>query len=883
MSLRPGSRFGGYEVVALLGAGGMGEVYRGRDTALNRDVALKVLPEIFALDGDRLARFTREAQTLAALNHANIAAIYGFEQVSGVRALVMELIEGEDLSQRLERGPVPLSEALAIARQIAEALEAAHEQGIVHRDLKPANVKLRSDGVVKVLDFGLAKAVTPESSPGSAEAMHSPTMTVRATALGLVIGTAAYMAPEQARGKAVDRRADIWAFGVVLYEMLTGRRPFQGDDISITLANVLKDDVSWDPLPASVPAPVRRLLRRCLEKDPRHRLSSIGDARLDLDDAGEKPDATATSPRPRWRTWAWPAAAIALVGLTAVATAQWRRPAAMAHVRRLAIVPPDATELFPDSRQVAISPDGRFVAFVTGTIANLSASQLWVRPLDAPAARLVEGANGASMPFWSADSRHIGFFAEGKLKTVPAEGGRIDVVCNALDGRGGTWNADGVIVFAPSNAGPLLKVAAGGGDPSPATTLDAGRKQTGHRFPFFLPDGQHFLFVALPAVNGLYDVFAGSIDAPGVTKLLSAQSAAVYTDPGYLLFSRRNVVTVQPFDAQRLKLTGEAVMLDDVPGFVGNVVSGGSAVSASPDALIYGRDPFSSTTLLWTDRDGRQTGVVEAPEGRYSQIRLSPDGQHAAVVRLATSADSSLWVVDLARHGATRIADAPHLNYEVAWSPDGKRLAYTNDGSGIENIFVRDAAAAMPAALLYSSLDLFKKPQSWSPDGRTLLYGTKLPESGNDVLALDASGARTSVPYAHEPFNEDQARFSPDGRWVAYVSDEAGANDIYVRSFPVPDKKYRVTVDGGTWVWWNHDGTALLIVGADARHLKLARVRPGADFAIDPPEAAGVLPEGALAVDAAADLQHLLVAVPKAGAARPSLTVVSDWQSLVKR
>jgi len=890
-----GDTLGPYRILGELGIGGMGEVYRARDAQLNRDVAIKILPDAFAHDAERVARFTREAQTLASLNHPNIAQIFGIVETpaaaadagagaSHVHGLVMELVEGEDLAALIGRGPMPLADALPIAKQIADALEAAHEQGIIHRDLKPANIRIRPDGTVKVLDFGLARTFDPTSNSG-ANAMNSPTMIspASATQMGMILGTAAYMSPEQARGRAVDRRADIWAFGVVLFEMLTGHRAFPGDDISDVLASVLKSDPAWNEVPATCPPSVRRVLRRCLEKDPRHRLSAIGDARLDLD---EREPIGSSSPPRRPSGWSWLAllaGATALVAITAFAVARINPASAAGVPKRLSIMAPQAGALYPDSRESTISPDGRLVAFVTGSPSGLESTELWIRALDAVSARRVEGIAGAHLPFWSPDSRRVGFFANGKLETVGVEGGRVTVLCDAPDGRGATWGAGGVIVFAANSAGPLFRVAADGGEPSAVTTLDGGRKETGHRFPFFLPDGKHFVFATLPAVNGLFDIFVGSVDGFERTRLLSADSAPVYSATGHLLYSRKGTIVLQAFDASRLRLTSDPTVLEDAPGGIGLQYSAGPALSVSAGALVYLRDPFVDTRLVWVDREGRELGTVDAARARYTEIRLAPDNQRVAVVRAASAQQSAVWVLDLVRRGATRIAETQHLNYFVSWSPDGKQLVYTNDDSGTETLFVRDAGAALPTKPFYSSSVLFKKSQCWSPDGKVLLFTQRTPDTQNDLMTVSTSGERTATPFLNESFNEDGGRFSPDGRWVAYFSDEAGTNDVYVRSFPRPDRKYRVTTDGGTWVTWKRDGTALLIAGADGHQLKMADVRAGPELSIAVPRVVGHLPADTVAWDSAGDLQRLLVSVPGEGNPGLSLTVVVDWLSLLRK
>ncbi len=662
--LTPGTRVGPYEVVASLGAGGMGEVYKARDTGLNRDVAIKVLPEGFAGDPDRLARFTREAQTLAALNHPNIAAIYGIENDPGpspngtqALALVMELVEGEDLSQTIARGPMSLTDALPVARQIADALEAAHEAGIVHRDLKPANIKVRADGTVKVLDFGLAKALAPDGAGATADAMNSPTLTARATQMGMILGTAAYMAPEQARGKAVDRRADIWAFGVVLYEMLTGRRAFEGEDISVTLANVIKDDVNWDALPDDLPRSLRRLLRRCLDKDSRRRLSAIGDARLELDEpeapAAVEPTGAAAAPigRPSLVARLWPALACIVVTAGAAALLWPRGPVAPNQgAMRLSILSPAGTEMFPDSTGVVISPDGTTVAFIVGSVRRAD-TELWVRSLSSRVARRLDDATGATLPFWSTDSRRIGFFTSTRLKTIAATGGRSEVVADAPAGRGGIWLPSNDIVFAPDATGPLYRVSASGGTPTAVTTLEKG--EAGHRMPVALPGGRRFLYAALPARNGKFEIYGGAVDGGPRTDVGAFDATPVYADPGYLLYARQGVLAAQPLDAKTLKVTGDPIPLEDEPASIldptTSFTAGRSVSVSTTGALAYYAAASTDTTATWYDTSGLPLGTLDLPAGHYDKCSISPDGLRAVCVRSVSPSESSLWLADLNR------------------------------------------------------------------------------------------------------------------------------------------------------------------------------------------------------------------------------------------
>jgi Tol biopolymer transport system component len=907
MMLSPGTRIGPYEVVAPIGAGGMGEVYRAHDAKLGRDVAVKILPDAFARDPERLGRFEREARTLATLNHPHIAQIYGFEESGGLHALVMELVEGPTLAEKLRQagagrvlsdprqlpGPkghgLQLDEATSIARQIADALEAAHEHGIIHRDLKPANIKVRDDGTVKVLDFGLAKAIDPVGS-SSAVAMNSPTLTAHATQMGVILGTAAYMAPEQARGRAADRRADIWAFGVVLYEMLTGTRAFEGEEISDTLASVLKQDPDWSALPPDVPSSLRRLLRRCLEKDPRKRLASIADARLDLD---ERDDARIERPAAGMRVPSrtpWIAATIVAALVTGVATwlvSSARRSAAPTLVTRFSILPALATALLPDSTTVAISPDGRMAVFVTGTSTGAAAdsSGLWLRPVGSLNAQRLAGTEGAVLPFWSPDGRQVAFFTnDHKLKKIAVEGGHVEEICDAPDGRGGTWNRDGIIVFAPANGGPLMRVPATGGTPRPVTTLDGGRGESGHRFPLFLPDGDHFLYAVVPARAGNFDIFVGSLSGSNRDLLLSAQSTPVFSEPGYLLFVRKGGLVVQRFDANRRTLSGEPVSLPDVPGAIGDQYMAGPAVSASAGGtLAYLSDLPAHTSLAWFDQAGLRTSSVAVPAGRYIGVSLAADGRHAVLIRWTSPTTNDLWIADLDRGGASRLTDASGAIQGAIWSPDGERVAFSNNPDGPRDIYIKSTGGANAEEPLYRSKALAKDPQSWSGDGQFLVYQELSPATNWDLRVLPLSGDRTPKPYVQTPFNDTAGVISPDGRWMAYLSDETGRNEVYVQSFPTPGRKYRVTTDGAGRAWWRNDGRQLLIVSLDRTQILVADVRAGSEFATDAARTVGRLPKGVTAIDATPDVKRLLALVDEGSDTSRSVTVVQNWTAALDR
>jgi Tol biopolymer transport system component len=886
MPLPSGTRLGVYEVVGAIGAGGMGEVYRARDTKLNREVAIKVVPDPFASDPERLARFAREAQTLAALNHPNLATIHGIEESNGIRALVMELVDGRDLSDVIaESGRLSVAEARPIARQIADALEAAHEQGIVHRDLKPANVKVRADGTVKVLDFGLAKALDPAGTSGASLA-NSPTLTARATQMGMIIGTAAYMSPEQARGKAVDKRADIWAFGVVLYEMLAGERAFKGDEVSDVLASVLRQDLDWSRLPADTPASIRRLLRRCLEKDPRRRLSAISDARLELDEnepaiATAAPAPTQASPSSFARLWPI-AAAVAVTAAIAIGIGLAIRPAAPSvggtGVVRSSLLAPPGFDLYPDSTGVAISPDGKMVAFVTGAV-NQSDAQLWVRSLETMTARRLEEGDGASLPFWSPDSRRIGFFTLNKLKTIAAAGGRAETLCDAPGPRGAAWSPSNVIVFAPDFNGPLYRIPAGGGTPVAATTLDASRKEFGHRFPTFLPDGRHFLYAALPGKGGKFDIFAGSLEDQTRVLVGAMESAPVYAAPGWLLHARQGVLAAQPFDAKTLKLTGDPVTLEDEPTRIldpATSFTAGRVTSVSlAGSLAYFSAPSNRSTPLWIDSGGRNLGTLNVPPGHYETAAISPDGSQAVLVKSTSPSESSLWLVDLNRGGATPLTSGRGRNDAPAWAPDGKRVVFATDRDGPQDFFVKTVADAAPEKALFHSDLPFKNPVSWSGDGKWIVVTQLDPDTSQNIWLLPAAGGDLK-PYVRGPTRDIGGLVSPDGRWLAYSAEDTGRFELYVQSFPEPGKRVQVSREGASVSWWTRDGRQLLYLDGAYRTLWRVDVEPGAAIRFGTPAKIATLPVDIVGIDAMPDRQKFLAIVPeRAGAG--SVTVVQNW------
>ena len=706
----------------------------------------------------------------------------------------------------------------------------------------------------------------------------------------MILGTAAYMAPEQARGKVVDRRGDIWAFGAVLFEMLSGRRAFLGDDMSDVLASVLKTDPDWSALPADLPAPIRRLLRRCLEKDPRKRLSAIGDARLELNESepGTAASHAVTPPAgPSVLARVWPA--LAGVILTAVVGAIFwpaRGPAPGAEALRLSVLAPPGTSIYPDSASVAISPDGSMVAFVVGDLQSVT--ELWVRSLDSLVARRLEGTEGANLPFWSPDSRRIGFFTRDKLKTVAVAGGRAEALCDApgSGGRGAAWSPSNVIVFAKDASGPLYRVSANGGEPTPVTAVDASRKQSGHRFPVFLPDGEHFLFAALPGRGGRFDIFAGSLRDGSSTLVGSMESAPVYAEPGYLLYARDGVLAAQPFDARALQVTGETVSLGDEPTSILDpaisYTAGHSTSVSSTGSLAYYSSPSNNTTATWIDAAGSITSTITLPQGRYSGVRISPDGTRAVLVRSMSVSESSLWLVDLGNGGAVQLSSGRGRNDSPVWSPDGTRVVFACDRDGPQDLFVKIIGNPSPEQPLYRSPVVFKSPDSWSSDGRWIVFNQLEPDTAQNIWLLPASGSAEPVAFLRGPLRDYLGKPSPDGRWLAYVSDDTGRFELYAESFPEGGHKRQISTEGATVPWWTRDGRRLLFVGGDGKSLWRADVQAGATLNVGAPSRIATLPANIAGIDAMPDGQRFLALIPER-TGTGSVTIVQNWRAALEK
>jgi eukaryotic-like serine/threonine-protein kinase len=808
-ALAPGQRFGPYTIVSRLGAGGMGEVYRARDTTLGREVAIKVLPALFTGDPERLARLEREARVLAALNHPNIATIHGLERVDGVHALVLEVVEGKTLEERLRGASIlPMPEALGLAKQIAEALEAAHEHGVVHRDLKPANIKIRPDGVVKVLDFGLAKVVTPEEGRVHGEELtHSPNASLDRSHAGLVLGTAAYMSPEQAQGKRVDRRTDIWAFGLILYEMLTGRRGFGGETTMEVLSNVLKAELDWTTLPPTIPPVVRSLLRRSLQKDPARRLRDIADARFQIEEAINEPGAAAAAPdRPARSTnerWLWVAALIGVAA--AVGTLAWMlRPQDQAAELRLEIVTPPTTQ--PTS--FAVSPDGRQLVFVAS---DQGQSRLWVRPLNSAMARPLGGTENARFPFWSPDNRSVGFSADEQLKRVDVESGHVRVL-SARGALGGTWNRDGNILFDQGPGGGLFLISADGGGLRPATRTNV--KAGNHLWPEFLPDHRHFLFYSTGSEPGIY---VGALGTPDpLRRIVDAEAATYAAASAQLLFVRAGTLFAQPFDPVRLELTGSpAAVAEQIAG------SGGGtwALSASPAGpIVYRTGPSRQQhQFVWFDRAGARLETVAGSDfGSGFNSSLSHDGRRLAMDRVTGSTD--IWALDVKRGVPERLTIDPAFDLTPIWSPDDRLIAFTSNRRGPVDfgLFMRPASSSGVDELLVAPGAGTTSPTDWSLDGRVILYSLAFTEGKRDIWAMPLHGDRKPFAVVATPFNETSAQFSPDGQWIAYQSNESGSVEIYVQRYP-SGRKLRISADGGVQARWRRDGTELFYLAPDNR------------------------------------------------------------------
>ena len=795
-----GTRIGAYEVLEPIGSGGMGDVYRARDTKLHREVALKVLLAHLATDPDHLARLRREAQVLAALNHPSIAQIYGLEESDSTHCIAMELVDGETLAERVRRGPVPVDEALRIAGDIAEALETAHDKGIVHRDLKPANVMVTPEGQVKVLDFGLAKALEPDPAVASdskvAATITSPTM----TRMGIILGTAAYMSPEQAKGRAADKRSDVWAFGCVLYELLTGMRAFEGEDVPDTLAFVISKEPDWSALPERTPPGIRRLINRCLQKDRVRRLRDIGDARIEIEEAGEP---VTVAPKLSSARILWIVAiGMAIAGGFVGGRYLLRAPADTAETRLEVVTPPYPVAL--NANTLALSPDGGKLVFVSISDGQ---TNLWLRPLDSDTAEVLDGTEGASEPFWSPNSQSIGFFADGRLKRLDLIDGRLQTLANVQAGTGGTWNDQDVIVFSDDSlrsfGQTLQRVSAkADGKPVPIPTPDI---RVAIRHPQFLPDGRRFLF---EGTTGSSTVFVGSLDSAEFRPVISNLGVGVvFVPPDTLLFKRgpERTLFAQRFDTVKLELAGEPVPVEQ------QVLS----VSASANRIVYRTGmPGRREGWTWVDRSGKSLGEVPqvgaAPE-------LSPNDRWLAFQR-NTDVSINIWLMEVARGSPQRFTLDDATEFRPIWSPESRHIAFASGRhTKIINLYRRRVDTGAEELLFESAENKF--PLDWCrcPGDEFVLFQTSSPQTGDDLFAVSTAEDNKVITVANTRHSESDGRFSPNGRWVAYQSTETGRPEIYLQPFPGPGRPVPVSKDGGVWVRWRGDGRELFYSALDGK------------------------------------------------------------------
>ena len=868
-----------YRVTAQIGAGGMGEVYRASDSRLGRDVAIKVLPAEFARDPERMARFEREAKLLASLSHANIASIFGIEEIDGSRALVMELVEGPTLADRIAKGALSSEESLPIAKQIAEALEYAHERAIIHRDLKPANIKLTPDGTVKVLDFGLAKALSDDPTGSGSDLSKSPTLTVGSTKMGVILGTAAYMSPEQAKGKVVDRRADIWAFGSVVFEMLTGKQAFMGETVSETLASVMKDNPDWNALPTSTPARVRDLLQRCLVKDPKQRLRDIGDARIRIEEeiAG-KPDAAGVAPiapsEPVRR--GLPAWALALVALAAVAlgiAGGYRAHTAQTPpMVRAMLTLPDGMQIDGDDVAFALSPDGRTLAIAAS--GKDEPQRLWLRRLDRPDATRIDGTDGASYPFWSPDGHSVGFFADHKLKRMAADGGLVQTICDASDGRGASWGADGTIVFAPGPLDGLQRVPATGGTPESITTLDS----TGitHRLPVFLPDGKRVLFAVGSPTTPVASFDCVDVSTKKRTRAFKSESQVRIVDAQHVAYVTDNSLVVQGFDSGTLALNGRPAPVAQNVQLNPYRFAGDFDMSTSGTLVWYGRTSQAANQLTWFDLNGRELAKLGEP-APTAQLAFSADGRRLITCDRTDRFD--LWMVDVASGVRTRFTFGPDPAAFAVFSPDMKTVYYGNvlgkifaraaDGSGEQRTLID-----LPATSIWTS--------TMVPDASALVVMRQRPKTGIDMSLLLLSGKGELQDLIATPGNQNNPAFSPDGRWLVYDTDESGRAEVVAVRYPSLSGHWQLSSQGGSGPQWLPDGRGVLYQTEDGHLMRVDVDGRGEGLSIGSTTQVfgGKTVSAAWAI--APDGKRLLVIVPQSSGGAQLLNLVTDWRQLIK-
>ena len=859
----------------------MGEVYCAYDEAMHREVAIKVLPTALSADKDRLARFEQEAQTAGSLNHPNILVIHHIDTHDGAPYIVSELLEGETLRERMRGVALSQRKALDYALQIAHGLAAAHGKGIVHRDLKPENVFITKDGRVKILDFGLAKLT---GSDGNNSQTEVPTRRVN-TDPGVVMGTIGYMSPEQVRGKPTDHRSDIFSFGAILYETLSGRRAFRGESTADTISAILREDPpELSSTNKSINPALERVVNHCLEKNPEERFHSARDLAFALESlSGATTTSESTtvlaalphSKRKRREFIPWAVAAVLLIATATLALLYfWPRPLDKRAISFAIEMPDKVTEI----RYPAISPDGRMIVF-QGTMEGRSA--LYLRTLDSINAQRLAGTDDASFPFWSPDSKNIGFFSENKLKRVDVAGGLPQILCIAPQVLGGTWNQDGVILFAPWGQG-ISRVSAAGGEPAVVLPLDSSRNEVEQEYPIFLPDGKHFLYYSYKGDVSATEIYAGSLD--GQRKLLvKNDSNAAFVAPGYLLFAREFTLMAQAFDASKLVVTGDPFPVMEGVGFSGNNSYSHFSVSEN-GTLVFWKGNEAGRQLAWFDRSGKQIGIV-GPPGGYNDLVLSPDGKRAAVQR-TEGGNSDIWIMDLLRGVPVRFTFSPRSDDNPSWSSDGNFLLYTSAGEGKTIFFRKNSSGAGVEEKLYETTSGIDDGTDWSPDGKNLLFETSGEKTLADVWVLPLDESANAHAFLQSEFAEFHARFSPVGQWVAYASSESGRPEIYVQSFPATGGKWQVSTGGGAQPHWRRDGKELFFMAPD-RRLMAVEVKLGASVELGTPTALFQTQVSSFSspnrYDVSADGQRFLLNSTVQEASRNPIVVIHNWAAGIKK
>ena len=888
MTVATGTRLGPYEILSPIGAGGMGEVYRARDTRLGRDVAIKVLPSSLSHDEQRLLRFEQEASAAGALNHPNILAILDVGKQDGSPYVVSEFLEGETLRERIAGAALPQRKAIDYALQIARGLAAAHEKGIVHRDLKPENIFINRDGRLKILDFGLAKLIDPV---GAKTLTEVPTRRVD-TSAGVVMGTLGYMSPEQVGERNVDHRSDIFSFGAILYEMLSGRRAFHGESAAETMSAILKEEPrAFSESNRNIAPALERVVRHCLEKRPGERFQSGHDLAFALEALTESSGSTSMPHGALGPTVTRERMLIAIIAALVLATVVlgifvFRRPQAQRARSIRFLLSPTNSSTFAEAG--VISPDGSHL--VTNVFDSSGVSQLWMRALDSLDAQPLPGTESAGTIscFWSPDSRFIGFFSNGKLKKIEATGGPPQVICDAfLGGTGGAWNSDGVILFSPENSSGLYSVSASGGDPVPVTSLDQSRKETSHRWPEFLPDGKHFIYLAQSSVIENIAICVGSLDSKEIKRLLRSDVGAAYAPPGYLLFVRGRTLMAQAFDVNKLNLSGEPVLL--VEELVRHIPMAHASFSVSEKVLSYMSFTEQSGRLEWFDRTGRSLGPISSL-GRHINVSLSHDEKRVTSASVdAQTGTRDIWLIDLTRGTLLRFTFGPFDEWLGVWSPDDQSIVFTSDHDGPGNLYQKPSSGAADEQLLLKTNER-KWTTDWSADGRFILYTTMYPKTGLDLWILPMEGDRKPVPYLQTPFNEDFGKFAPNGRFIAYTSDESGRNEVYVQAFPTTGRKWQISVGGGALPHWRRDGKEIFYISPERKMVAVDVIADDSTLEIGTPK---VLFQTRLAgypgprnsYDVSADGQRFLMnnTLDQAMSLSTPNTVVINWAADLRR